>query len=393
MKYQEDPERIYFNNLDALRFIAFLSVFISHVALFLGYASTSGYFESAKRTFLIHGDLGVNFFFVLSGFLITFLLLREKDKYGHISLCHFYLRRILRIWPLYFLTLIIGFFVAYPLALKSGVIFPFLTTESYGSLPWYLFLSANIKMAYIGAGSVVLAVLWSISVEEQFYLIWPTILSFFHNRRNISRVILFIVGVAFLYRFYYYDNYNIIKYSTFSVMSDLSIGALGAYITFFGSRICGVITACPKYIIIFIYILGFALVPLRTFLPVLFHEHTYRFIYSVEPILFSLFFIFIILEQNLAKNSFIKFGSFKIINYLGVRSYGLYCYHMIAIFFTFLIFHFFGVSNVNFNLLIYISEIIIAFISTIIFSIISYRFFEKRFLGLKERYGYKNVLK
>ncbi len=380
----------YFENLDALRFFAFLSVFISHVALFLGYASSnSSYFEFVKKFFLVHGDLGVNFFFVLSGFLITFLLFSEKQKSGHISLPHFYLRRILRIWPLYFLTLILGFFVIYPIATNSGIIFPFLTTESYSSLPWYIFLGANIKMAFLGAGSAVLAVLWSISVEEQFYLLWPAVLSFISKNKNILKVILFIVGIAFLYRFYHYDNYNIVKYSTFSVMSDLAIGALGAYITFFFSRVCKAIANCPRYLITLFYVLGFALIPLRTLLPLMPHGFLYRCLYSLEPILFSLFFIFIILEQNMAINSFLKFGRSKILNYLGARSYGLYCYHVIAVFFTFYLFHLLGVSNPNHNFALYAVEIAVAFTLSVVFSAVSYRFLEKKFLALKEKHGYK----
>lgn len=383
-------KKIYFKNLDALRFFAFLSVFISHIALFLGYESNGHSFDFIKKFFLVHGDLGVSFFFVLSGFLITFLLLSEKENFGSISLPHFYLRRILRILPLYFLTLILGFFVIYPIASNSGINFPFLISESYSSLPWYIFLGANIKMAFWGAGSVVLAVLWSISIEEQFYLIWPTILSFI-SRKNIIRVLLLIISISFLYRFHYYSDYNIVKYSTFSVMSDLAVGALAAYATMYISRIFLIIKNCPKYIIILIYIFGFALVPLRTLLPIFFHGFLYRFLYSLEPLYFSIFFAFIILEQNVSLHSIIKFGNFKVINYLGIRSYGLYCYHMIAIFCTFYLFNLFGVSTVNHNFVIYIGEIISAFLLSVIFSVISYRFFEKRFLSLKEKYGHKNL--
>ncbi len=383
--------KVYFNNLDALRFLAFLSVFVSHVALFLGYESNNHSFNFIKKVFLVHGDLGVNFFFVLSGFLITFLLLTEKDNSKNISLPHFYLRRILRIWPLYFLTLFLGFFVIYPIALKSGINFPFLITESYSSLPWYIFLGANIKMAFLGTGSVVLAVLWSISIEEQFYLIWPTILSFV-SKKNIIKVLLVIIGASFLYRFYYYDNYSIVKYSTFSVMSDLAVGALVAYATMYSNFLFKTIKNCPKYVIFSIYIIGFVLIPLRTFLPIFSHGYLYRFLYSFEPLLFSIFFAFIILEQNMADQSLVKLGRFKVLNYLGVRSYGLYCYHMIAIFFTFYIFHLFGISLVNHNFLIYISEIIVAFLLAVIFSLTSYRFFEKRLLALKEKHGYKNKL-
>lgn len=383
--------KTYFSNLDALRFFAFLAVFISHVALFLGYQSVGGYFQSIKSIFFVHGDLGVNFFFVLSGFLITFLLFSEKLKSNTVSLRHFYLRRVLRIWPLYFLILILGFFFIYPLAVKSGISFPFLTKESFSSLPWYIFLGVNIKMAFIGAGSVVLAVLWSISVEEQFYLVWPAVLSFIHDKKHILKVIFFIIIVAFLYRFYYHNHYTILKYSTFSVMSDLAIGALGAYITLFIPRIYNLIKNCPRYLIILVYICCLALIPLSSLFSNIFHGFLYRLLHSFTPTLFSLFFIFIILEQNMSLNSFLKFGRFKTLNYLGVRSYGLYCYHMIGIFFTVYLFNYFGIKNPNHNLIYYILEIITALVLTIVFASVSYRFFEKKFLNLKSKYGYQRV--
>ena len=390
MHQDKSKRNIYFENLDALRFFAFLSVFISHIALFLGYESNNPSFNFIKKGFLIHGDLGVSFFFVLSGFLITFLLITEKERLGKISLIHFYLRRILRIWPLYFLTLILGFFVIYPIASNSLINFPFLITESYTSLPWYLFFGANVKMAFFGAGSVVLAVLWSISIEEQFYIVWPTVISFV-SRKNIIKILFLIIGISFLYRFYYYDNYNIVKYSTFSVMSDLAVGAFLAYITMYIPRIVLIIKNCPKYIIGVIYVFGFALVPLRTLLPIFSHGYLYRFLYSFEPLLFSIFFAFIIFEQNVSEHSLLKLGRSKIINYLGARSYGLYCYHMIAIFCTFYIFHLFGMPDTNHNFIIYILEIIMAFLLVVIFSVISYRYFEKKLLNLKEKYGYKTV--
>ena len=390
MHQDKSHKKTHFENLDALRFFAFLSVFISHIALFLGYESNNSSFDFIKKGFLIHGDLGVSFFFVLSGFLITFLLLTEKENFGKISLPHFYLRRILRIWPLYFLTLILGFFVIYPLASNSLIHFPFLITESYTSLPWYIFLGANIKMAFFGAGSVVLAVLWSISIEEQFYLVWPTVLSFI-SRKNITKVLLLIIGISFLYRFYYYDNYNIVKYSTFSVMSDLAIGALIAFATIYLPHVISIIKNFSKYTIGMVYIFGFALVPLRTLLPVFVHGFLYRFLYSFEPLLFSIFFAFIILEQNVSEYSVLKLGRSKVINYLGARSYGLYCYHMIAIFCTFYIFHLFGMPDINHSFILYILEIITAFLLAVIFSALSYRFFEKKLLDLKEKYGYKKT--
>src|SRR5262249_4522233 len=95
----EKASRVHFPGLNGLRFIAWLAVFLGHV-------------EQGKELFRypqhgwIHGWLGVVLFFVISGFLITYLLLAERRRYGGVYIREFYIRRILRIWPLYFLLIL-----------------------------------------------------------------------------------------------------------------------------------------------------------------------------------------------------------------------------------------------------------------------------------------------
>lgn len=110
------------------------------------------------------GFLGVDMFFVLSGFLIVTLLLREKDRHGAISLKKFYIRRSLRIFPVYYGLLILLSFV-----------FLFTTQSSTGSV-WFseLPVLASYTVNLFGV-STFMAVAWSLSAEEQFYLIWPAI--------------------------------------------------------------------------------------------------------------------------------------------------------------------------------------------------------------------------
>ncbi len=96
-------------NLNGLRFFAALVVLISHVELIKSAMGLNNKFRLMERLNL--GGFGVYFFFVLSGFLITYLLLKEKERYNSISVKDFYLRRILRIWPLYYLIFLIGFFI------------------------------------------------------------------------------------------------------------------------------------------------------------------------------------------------------------------------------------------------------------------------------------------
>ena len=99
---------VYFPNLNGLRFIAAFLVILSHLEWI---KMTEGMENYASAPFIKNlGSLGVSLFFVLSGFLISYLLLQEKKDTGDISIKNFYVRRILRIWPLYYITVILAFF-------------------------------------------------------------------------------------------------------------------------------------------------------------------------------------------------------------------------------------------------------------------------------------------
>ena len=109
-----NKKKIYFENLNGLRFLCFLSVFFYHSFYHddpnLDGNETLNFIE---RHIFNNGNLGVNFFFVLSGFLITYLLIEERKLLGKIDIKSFWIRRLLRIWPLYFACVAFGF-VAIP---------------------------------------------------------------------------------------------------------------------------------------------------------------------------------------------------------------------------------------------------------------------------------------
>jgi peptidoglycan/LPS O-acetylase OafA/YrhL len=161
-------ERFYLPELDVLRFFAFLSVFITHVAFF----SLSRGAGGAG----LAGSFGVDLFFALSSYLITRLLLRERDLTGQLGIRAFYLRRILRIWPLYFFYLALAFCVS-RLAQAHGdrLLVNTAGTLSFGYLFAFLFLSGNLAITFWGELGLMLNPLWSLCVEEQFYLLWPQI--------------------------------------------------------------------------------------------------------------------------------------------------------------------------------------------------------------------------
>ena len=115
----EPGERVYFPELDGLRFIAFVMVFLFHGGLPEAFVrQIIG--RTAARALRENGGYGVQLFFILSGYLITTLLLREEARYGRVALCAFWVRRILRIWPLYYLVILIGFFAASPRSTVSS---------------------------------------------------------------------------------------------------------------------------------------------------------------------------------------------------------------------------------------------------------------------------------
>jgi len=160
-------DRFYRPELDVLRFFAFLSVFLYHGLPGLVNTRHSGIVAQAALYETIikgAGRFGVCLFFLLSAYLITELLCRERANTGTIHVGSFYSRRILRIWPLYFAFLFAG--VLLGLAIQDYRIEPH-------RIEAFLLLSGNWYVARIGCSANPIAPLWSISVEEQFYLAWP----------------------------------------------------------------------------------------------------------------------------------------------------------------------------------------------------------------------------
>lgn len=166
----------HFGSLNGLRFLCIMAVLWHHAPIW-------GAMETPPQL-LTRGFLGVDFFFVLSGFLITTLLLREETRTGRFSLKGFYWRRILRIIPIYFLVVTaVG---AYYIFLKGET--GYLTHWPY----YYLFLS-NFLTDHIP----LLAPTWSLSVEEQYYMVWPLLLLIV-PRRFIPALLVVLVALNLL---------------------------------------------------------------------------------------------------------------------------------------------------------------------------------------------------
>ncbi|RWR29838.1 acyltransferase [Sinirhodobacter populi] len=167
--------RSHFAGLDGLRFFAILAVLFVHTP------PLANMLAPYSRIFT-RGFLGVDFFFVISGFLITTLLLREEDRKGRISLRGFYWRRALRILPLFLLvvTMVGGYYVLVKREAGTAELWPF----------YYVFLS-NFLSHHIPT----LSPTWSLAVEEQYYMLWPLLLIVAPRRWLLAGI----VGFALLY--------------------------------------------------------------------------------------------------------------------------------------------------------------------------------------------------
>jgi len=188
-------QRFYYPELDSIRFFLFLCVWGRHV-LPMDLAPYSAHHVPmllAKAiTNMINALMGsLDVFFIISGFLITQLLLRERDLNGRVDLKAFYVRRALRIWPVYFF--VIGLAILLPVF------------DGSPAVPWtyvlsYLFFAGNWVLA-LGhwPQAVILGPLWSVSFEEQFYLLWPLVVRR-ASRKIICGTAIGLLGVAALAR-------------------------------------------------------------------------------------------------------------------------------------------------------------------------------------------------
>lgn len=157
----------WFSGLNALRISAALLVVLMHIH---SNQQRMGLPALPDFPILSKGLLAVSFFFVLSGFLITYLLLKEETKTKTIDVKAFYWRRVFRIWPLYFLVIAMGMIFYWVLVPKLGLEFPVEYSKALATL-LYVFFGANLMNSLFHVGGM-LHITWSIAVEEQFYLFW-----------------------------------------------------------------------------------------------------------------------------------------------------------------------------------------------------------------------------
>lgn len=360
--------------LTSFRALAFLAVFAVHSGLFsLGY-------------------LGVQAFFVLSGFLLTPILVNMKDNLPVKSFfINFYGRRILRIFPLYYFYLLVILLLCLLVINMEGYgwleeIGTFLQQAPWAFTYTYDFFHAS---AYFGSANPLVSHFWSLAVEEQFYLIWP-ILIFLVERKHLKNLLLttIVVGpilraltalavqnsifpilgqqadlVIYVLPFSHFDAFAIGGY--FALYGASQRSNIPTLLLLFGSVPLGYLTQYLSTGEINIISLGYS-----TFL-----RDQYIWGYSLFNLIFAKMIIQI--KDGVFFPSFFKN---KILNYLGEISYGLYVYHLPILWFV----------NRFYPNIPEPIRIAIALSATILVSSMSYELFEKPFIRMKDKFFSKN---
>jgi peptidoglycan/LPS O-acetylase OafA/YrhL len=211
----------YVKELDSIRALAVLAVMASH-------------WVTIRHPFvnkLLHygGPVGVDIFFVLSGFLITWILFRNKknielkNEKRVTVLKSFYIRRTLRIFPIYYLVIIVLLIFKE----SSG-------TQIGHSYPYFLTYTSNFYFFDTGRFDGILSHLWSLAVEEQFYLIWPALM-LFTNNRYLLHIIYSFIGIGIISQLILLND-NMGSILTFTCFDAFGIGALLAWYLVFAEQ-------------------------------------------------------------------------------------------------------------------------------------------------------------
>ena len=362
----------YFKELNSLRFIGFIGIFFGHV-----FFSNSPEIINSKLYATVFnygkilGFISIDSFFVLSSFLITWKALEEIKFTNKFQFKNFLIRRSLRIWPLYFFIVFIGFLLEY---LKSHYFFE---SEKLPSLWNFVLFILNYDIIENGYNFLFFMVfMWSISVEEQFYIFWAITIKWFN--KYLSEISFLIIFISLFFRIYFINDSLSLNFHTASALGNFGIGALTAILVFKHQYFLDKLKSLSRNKILFIYVTIFSFFIL---MPVLLEND---FFIVIQRVLFSIFFSFIILEQTYCGNSIIKVSRIRYFNFFGKLSYGLYCYHGIMITVVLQVNELF-MESLIISLVLYPSLI---FVSTLLVSYVSFRFYELKFLKLKYKFSF-----
>ncbi len=363
---------MYFKNLDAPRFLAFLVVFVEHIIFTQDKTIRSSSFYKFYDEHLSIGVIGWDFYTVLSGFLITWIILEEYQFTSKFSLVYFWLKRCLRIWPLYFLMILFGLLLVWASRNILGN-----TVTDIPPLSWLLSFTLNFYIVKHGQNFLYFLVFfWSISVEEQCYAAWGLLLKYVKKAFVPFCILLIITSIVFRI-LALHDSLNL-HFNTLSWVGNFAAGGLLAYFCINKKSALEKLKNIPVWVTTFVYILFI--------LNLAFFKQIYSsdVMTVVERLTATLFFGFMIFEQTFCTKHLFQFGKIPFLNYLGRISYGLFCYHGLVILFYEQFTK--NINGINTPIAVFLINPVAIFVFTIFISALSYKYFERPIMALRHQY-------
>jgi peptidoglycan/LPS O-acetylase OafA/YrhL len=349
--------KVYFPALDALRAIAMLLVFAAHLGPVAATVGVGTIWTAPAAL----GAVGLVLFFVLSGFLITYLLLVERKDRARIDIPRFYLRRILRIWPLYFLIVAIcQFLIPCTGFLGLDSIYSATAPNFRQASLYYLFFLPNMAFLTVLPVNPLLGYTWSIGVEEQFYLIWPLVLKM--GRRRLQRIFGIIMVLALWSTWFYIPKFSAVIY-----WSNMGFFALGGLMAFFRVKRPGIVMALSTRLMqVVVPILSVALIAAGENLA---GGWAPAFLFALA-----------ILHAT-QSSTLIGRLRYPWLRYLGRISYGMYIFHVLVITLIVRAWAHSGMTIAGWRLPL------LAFAATVLAGTLSWYGVEQYFLRLRRRFG------
>jgi peptidoglycan/LPS O-acetylase OafA/YrhL len=351
--YKGFREERYFSSLDGLRCISVIAVIWHHMA--------SRYYQNIPL--LTTGHKGVELFFAISGFLITTLLLRERDGKGAISLKKFYIRRVLRIFPLYYT--IIGVYAVLVFFVEGNSRFG---AQFFVNLPYYITYTSNWFVQRNDV-RVIFYIAWSLATEEQFYLVWPSVERFLKGKGPVALMLVVVAGVQFVERGFFdslISPAGLLHKIIINVAPPICMGVLLAHLLHSqkGYRIAAKILGYRwSSLAIMAVMIGLLSLP------------------EMDAFVVQIVMVLLVASSVIRQDHWLAglLGStpFKKV---GNVSYGMYLMHMLSFHIVDPVFRFVKVQEP-------ISEFVATAVVTFIAASISYRYYEGYFLRLKERFA------
>ena len=341
----------FFAGLDGLRCLSIVAVVAYHVA-------------GSHQGLIGRGYLGVSLFFAISGFLITTLLLRERDKAGHISLRGFFARRSLRIFPLYYAVL--GLYAALVFVSEKD---PVVRGDFFSNLPAFLTYTSNWFVPPAADKRVIFYFAWSLATEEQFYLVWPLVMAL--SRRTwmpvlfMGGLLVVSLGAPWAVSAGYLDASQLGGRVLTSVSASICMGCLAAHLTHspkgfaWVARVLGQVWSVPLMAVLMAGVVVWHEAPtwlISLVMTALVVATCIREAHPLAPVLGHAW-----------------------VRYVGTVSYGVYLLHMLAL-------------NVVRKALPG-QSVALYFVLTLAVSVVaatlSHRYFESQFLKLKDRFDWR----